>query len=126
MGSVGAPSRVESLKERALQVLNLRYLVRSDVKYSYKKRIVDNHPDKHMETKNCPEKLREYEDKIKVINQAYELLTAVLDGEQVDCSKFSLLEDSGLVQSVLPEGVKPVPLGKTEQELWVEKWGSFF
>jgi len=126
MDNKGELSRVESLKERALQILNLRYIVRSDVKYSYKKRIVDNHPDKHIETKDCPEKLRDYEDKIKVTNQAYELLITVLDGEQVDCSKFSLLEDSGLVQSILPEGVKPVPLGKTEQELWVEKWGSFF
>jgi len=126
MDNKGELSRVESLKERALQILNLRYLVKSDVKYSYKKRIVDYHPDKHAETKQNPEKLKEYENKIKILNQAYELLTDILNGKQVDPQKFCMLEDSTIVQSILPEGVKPAPLGKTEQELWIEKWGSFF
>ena len=114
----------ESLKERALQILNLRYLLESDIKSSYKRRVLEYHPDRHPETKDNPDKLVEYENRIKVINQSYELLLDVLGGLQIDRSEYCLLEDTALVQSLLPENVKPIPLGKTKQELWVEKYGD--
>lgn len=119
-------TRVDTLKERALQILNLRYLIKSDIEFSYKKRIFKNHPDRHPETKGSIEKFKAYEDRIKLLNQAYELLIDVLNNQQIDQSKYCLLEDTDSVQLLLPENIKPVPLGKTEQELWVEKWGSFF
>jgi len=40
-------TREDSLKERALEILNLRYPIESDIKSSYKKRIFENHPDRH-------------------------------------------------------------------------------
>ena len=112
----------ESLKERALQILNLRYLVEPDMKGSYRRRIFEYHPDKHPEAKDNPDRLEELQNRIKVINQSYELLLDVLHGVQIDLSKYSLLEDTDLVQSVLPQNVKPVPLGKTELEFRKEKF----
>lgn len=117
-------TREDSLKERALQILNLRYLIESDIKSSYKRRIFEYHPDRHPETKGNPDKLGEHENRVKVINQSYELLQDVLRGVQPNLSECSLLEDTGLVQSMLPENVKPIPLGKTELELWTEKYGN--
>ena len=112
----------DSLKERALQVLNLRYIIESDIKSSYKRRILEYHPDRHPEAKGT-DKLVEYENIIKVINQSYELLVDVLRGVQINLSKHSLLEDTELVQSILPENVKPAPLGKTALEIWKENYG---
>lgn len=117
-------TREDSLKERALQILNLRYIIESDIKSSYKKRIFDYHPDRHPEAKDNSDKLLEYENTIKIINQSYELLLDVLRGIQINISKYSLLEDTGLVQSILPENVKPAPLGKTALELWTENYGD--
>jgi hypothetical protein len=117
-------TREDSLKERALQILNLQYVIESDIKTSYRKRIFEYHPDRHPEAKENSDKLLEYENKIKVINQSYELLLDVLHGIQINISKYSLLEDNGLVQSILPEKVKPAPLGKTELEIWTEKYGD--
>jgi hypothetical protein len=102
----------------------LRYLIESDIKSSYKRRIFDYHPDRHLEVKEKSDKLLEHEKKIKVINQSYELLMDVLHGIQIDPSKYSLLEDTGLVQLMLPENVKPKPLGKTSLEFWTEKYGN--
>jgi hypothetical protein len=117
-------TREDSLKERALQILNLKYVIESDVKSSYKRRIMEYHPDRHPEAKGNSDKLLEYENIIKVINQSYELLLDVLQGIQINISKYSLLEDTDLVQSILPENVKPVPLGKTALELWKENYGD--
>ena len=117
-------TREDSLKERALQILNLRYIIESDIKTSYRKRIFEYHPDRHPEAKENSDKQLKYENKIKVINQSYELLLDVMHGIQLNISKYSLLEDNGLVQSILPENVKPAPLGKTELELWTEKYGN--
>ena len=117
-------TREDSLKERALQILNLRYIIESDIKTSYRKRILEYHPDRHPEANGNSDKLLEYENKIKVVNQSYELLLDVLHGIQINISKYSLLEDTDLVQSILPENVKPVPLGKTELELWTENYGD--
>ena len=117
-------TREDSLKERALQILNLKYGIESDVKSSYKRRIMEYHPDRHPEAKGNLDKLLEYENIIKVINQSYELLLDVLQGIQINISKYSLLEDTDLVQSILPENVKPVPLGKTALELWKENYGD--
>jgi hypothetical protein len=117
-------TREDSLKERALQILNLRYVIESDIKTSYRKRIFEYHPDRHPEAKENSDKLLEYENKIKIINQSYELLLDVLHGVQINISKYSLLEDNGLVQSFLPEKVKPALLGKTELEIWTEKYGD--
>jgi hypothetical protein len=117
-------TKEDSLKERALQILNLKYPLESDIKSSYRNRIFEYHPDRHPETIDNPIKLGEYETKIKVINQSYELLLDVLGGAQIDQSKYCLLEDTDMVQSLLPENVKPVPLGKTEQELWMERYGN--
>jgi hypothetical protein len=86
--------------------------------------IFEYHPDRHPEAKENSDKLLEYENKIKVINQSYELLLDVLHSVQINISKYSLLEDNGLVQSILPEKVKPAPLGKTELEIWTEKYGD--
>lgn len=102
----------------------MRYLIEPDIKGSYKRRIFEYHPDKYPEAKDNPDKLEEFQNKIKVINQSYELLLDVLRGVQIDLSKYFLLEDTGLVQSVLPQNVKPIPLGKTELELWTEKFGN--
>jgi hypothetical protein len=115
-----------SLKERALQILNLRYLIETDVKGSYRRRIFEHHPDKYPEAKDNLDKLEELQNEIKVINQSYELLLDILHGVQIDLSKYSLLEDTALVQSMLPQYVKPVPLGKTEQEVWKERFGGSF
>ena len=117
-------TREDSLKERALQILNLRYVIESDIKSSYKSRILEYHPDRHPEAKGSSKKLVIYENKIKVINQSYELLLDVLQGIQINISKYSLLEDTGLVQSLLPDNVKPTPLGKTALELWKENYGD--
>lgn len=117
-------TREDSLKERALQILNLRYPIEYDIKSSYKRRIFEYHPDRHPEAKENSAKRVEYENKIKIINQSYELLLDVLHGVQINISKYSLLEDTGLVQSILPENVKPAPLGKTALELWTENYGD--
>jgi hypothetical protein len=114
----------DSLKERALQILNLRYTIEFDIKSSYKRRVLEYHPDRHPEAKGNPDKLLEYENKIKAINQSHELLMDVLHGIQINISKYSLLEDTGLVQSILPKNVKPTPLGKTALELWTENYGD--
>lgn len=116
-------TREESLKARALQVLNLRYLIESDIKSSYQIRIIQYHPDKHPEARNNQKKLEEYENKIKLINQSYELLLDALQGIQLNLSKYSLLEETNLVQSMLPPNAKPTPLGKTELEIWKENFG---
>lgn len=117
-------TKENSLKERALQILNLKYPIEADIKSSYKRRIFENHPDRHPELKDNQDKLREYEKKIKVINQGYELLLDILNSVKIDPNKYCLLEDTDLVQSLLPENVKPIPLGKTEQELWMERYGN--
>jgi hypothetical protein len=117
-------TREDSLKERALQILNLRYTIEPDIKSSYKSRIFECHPDRHPEAKENSATLLEYENKIKVINQAHELLLDVLHGIQINISKYSLLEDTGLLQSLLPENEKPAPLGKTALELWRENYGD--
>jgi hypothetical protein len=124
MSNVPIITREDSLKERALQILNLRYLIESDIKGSYRRRIFEYQPDRHPEAKDNSDKLLEYENIIKVINQSYELLLDVLCGTQINKSKYSLLEDTGLVQSLLPENVKPTPLGKTALELWTENYGD--
>jgi hypothetical protein len=124
MSNTSKITREDSLKERALQILNLRYIIESDIKSSYKRRIWEYHPDRHPEAKGNSDKLVEYENIIKVINQAYELLLDVLRGIQINISKYALLEDTGLVQSILPENVKPMPLGKTAMELWTENYGD--
>jgi predicted Fe-Mo cluster-binding NifX family protein len=93
-------TREDSLKERALQILNLQYVIESDIKTSYRKRIFEYHPDQYPEAKENSDKLLEYENKIKVINQSYELLLDVLNGVQINISKYSLLEDNGLDSGV--------------------------
>jgi hypothetical protein len=124
MSNTPIVTREESLKERALQVLNLRYPIEADIKSSFKRRIFEYHPDRHPEIKDNSDKLLEYDNKIKIINQSYELLLDVLHNVQIDIFKYSLLEDTFLVQSFLPENVKPVPLGKTAKELWIENYGD--
>jgi hypothetical protein len=124
MSSKPILTREESLKERALQVLNLRHLVENDIKGSYRRKILERHPDKHPEHKGDLDKREEYENKMKVINQSYELLLDLLHGIKIDRSKFALLENSDMVQLVLPQDVKPVPLGKAEMEIWKERYGN--
>ena len=124
MSNTPIVTREDSLKERALQVLNLKYPIEADIKSSFKRRIFEYHPDRHPESKGYSDKLLEYENKIKVINQSYELLLDVLRNVQIDIVKYSLLEDTGLVQSILPENVIPMPLGKTAKELWIENYGD--
>jgi len=117
-------TREDSLKERALEILNLKYPIEDDIKNSYKRRIFESHPDRHPELTDDPDKLREYQERIKVIIQAFELLLAVLNRAKIDPNKYCLLEDTDLIQSLLPENVKPFPLGKTEQEIWMERYGN--
>ena len=117
-------TREDSFKLRALQVLNLRYIIESDIKGSYKRRILELHPDRHPESKGDSNKLLEYENKLKAVNQSYDLLMDVIQGIQIKTGKFSLLEDTDLIQSILPESVKPTPLGKTSLELWIETYGD--
>jgi len=126
MSSKSIVTREDSLKERALQILNIRYPIEDDIKGSYKRRIFEYHPDRHPETKDDPDALKVYENKIMLINQAYELLLDVLSKVQIDLGKYCLLEDVALVQSLLPENIKPAPIAKTEQELWIEKYGDRF
>ncbi|MCW4019324.1 MAG: J domain-containing protein [Candidatus Bathyarchaeota archaeon] len=111
------------MKERAMQILNLRYLIEVDVRSSYKTHAFENHPDRRPEINSASDALV-YEQKIKVVNQAYELLIEVLNGVNIDLTKYAMLEDTDLVQSVLPKDVKPAPLGKTDQELWMERYGN--
>ena len=61
-------TREDSLKERAWQILNLKYDIESDIKSSYRKRILEYHPDRHPEAKGNSDKLLEYENIIRVIN----------------------------------------------------------
>ncbi len=117
-------TKEDSLKERALQILNLRYPIESDIKSSYKKRIFEYHPDRHPKLRGNASEMRECEKKVMVVNQAYELLLDVLNSVKIDVAKYCLLEDTELVKSLLPENVKPASLGKTEQELWIEKYGD--
>jgi len=117
-------TREDSLRERALQILNLKYPIELDIRDSYKRRTLEYHPDRHPDTKDNPDKLRECENKMMVVNQSYELLLDALGSQPINLNKYRLLEDTALVQSLLPENVKPVPLGKTEQELWMERYGN--
>lgn len=117
-------TKEESFKARALQILNLRYIIRSDLESAYKRKTFEQHPDMHPEIKTNPTKVKEYENKTKVITQAYELLINTLENKQLDFGKYILLEDTNLLQSLLPKGIKPIPLGKTAQEIWIEKWGN--
>ncbi|NLE05384.1 MAG: J domain-containing protein [Crenarchaeota archaeon] len=119
-------TREESLRERALEVFNLRFLDEADVKASFRRRTLSFHPDRHPEIKKDSKKLGSFEMKMMVLNQAYELLQDVLNKRQIDLAKYSLLEDTVLVQSLLPDYVKPTELGKTEQELWIEKFKDRF
>jgi|GEM_PF-2038820 len=115
-------TREDSLKERALQILNLRYLIEQDIKAAYRRRILEYHPDKHPEDEGNPNKLEEYKNKMMAINEAHELLLDLLQNIKIDRSKYSLLENTGMVQSLLPQNVKPAPLEKTEMELWKERY----
>jgi curved DNA-binding protein CbpA len=115
-------TREDSLKERALQILNLRYLIEQDIKASYRRRILEYHPDKHPEDKEKPNKREEYKNRMMVINQAYELLLDSLQDIKIDRSKYPILENNSLVQLLLPHNAKPTPLGKTEMEIWKEKY----
>lgn len=117
-------TREDSLKERALQILNIRYPIETDIKDSYKRRTLEYHPDRHPNAKDNLEKLKEYENKMMIINQSYELLMDVLGGQSIDINKYHSLEDTALVQSLLPEDVKPAPLGKTKLELWTDNYGN--
>lgn len=119
-------TREESLKERALQILNIRYLNEADIKASYRRRIFDYHPDRHPESKDNPEYRKECETKIMAINQAYDLLQEVLHSLPVDFTKYCLLEDTALTQLLLPADVRPAPLGKTEQEIWIDNFKDRF
>ena len=74
--------------------------------------------------KITPIKLQNMKNRTKVINQSYELLRDILCGVQIDRSKYCLLEDTALVQSKLPANMKIIQLGKTEQELWIKKYGN--
>ena len=122
MSSKRIVTREDSLKERALQILNLRYLIEQDIKASYRRRILEYHPDKHPEDKENPNKREEYQKRTIVINQAHELLLDLLQDIKIDRSKYPLLENTSLVQLVLPQNVKPAPLGKTEMEIWKETY----
>lgn len=112
-------TKEDSLKERALQILNLRYPIESDIKRSYKKRIFEYHPDRHPKLRGNASEMRECEKKVMVVNQL-----DLLNSGKIDVAKYCLLEDTELVQSLLPENVKPASLEKTEQELWIEKYGN--
>ncbi len=59
-----------------------------------------------------------------VLNQAHELLLDLLQNTKIDRSKYPLLENTSLVQLLLPHDVKPTPLGKTEMEIWKERYGN--
>jgi len=115
--------RKESLKERALQIFNLRYLSEPDLKSSYKRRIFEYHPEKHPDIDD-PKKLEEYEKKTKVINQAHDLLIDFLNGVKIDLNNYRLLEDTDLVQSLLPKEVAAYPLGETHIESWKRRYGD--
>lgn len=122
MSSKPIVTREDSLKERALQILNLRYLIEQDIKASYRRRILQYHPDKHPEDKENPNKREEYKNRMMVINQAHELLLDLLQDIKIDRSKYPLLENTSLMQLMLPQNVKPAPLGKTEMEIWKERY----
>ena len=103
-------SRKESLKMRAKQILNLRYPIEQDVKNAYYSRANTYHPDKPKGSTR----------KMQLLNQAYGIL---LD-ESPNLDKYKLLEDTELVQSFLPAGIKPTPLGKTYIEFWKERYSD--
>lgn len=117
-------NRKDSLRERALQVLNLKYPIESDIKDSYRRRTLEYHPDRHPDAKDNLKKANKYKNEMTVINQSYELLMDFIAGQMIDINKYHSLEDTALVQSLLPENVKPAPLKKTEIELWIEKYGN--
>ena len=121
MGNANPLTIEDSLRERALQILNLKYPIELDIKDSHKRRTLEYHPDRHPNIRDNPDKLREYQNKMMVVNQSYELLLDGLHHQPINLDKYRLLEDTALVQSLLPEKVKPVPLGKTEQELWLDR-----
>lgn len=124
MSSKPTDTREDSLKERALQILNLRYLIEEDIKASYRRRILEYHPDKHPEDKENPTKREEYKNIMMVINQANELLLDLLQDIKIDQGKYSLLENTSMVQLVLPQNVKAAPLGKTKMEIWKERYDN--
>jgi hypothetical protein len=103
-------SREESLKMRARQILNLRYSIRQDIENLYRRRANIYHPDK-------PEGSTK---KMQLLNQAHDIL---LD-KNPDLEKYKMLENTKLVQSLLPAGIKPTPLGKTYIEIWKERYGE--
>lgn len=103
-------SKEESLKMRAMQILNLRYLIKQDIENSYRRRSNIYHPDK---PKGSTEKMQ-------LLNQVHDIL---LD-ENPDLEKYKMLENTKLVQSLLPAGIKPVPLGKTYIEIWKERYAE--
>lgn len=103
-------SREESLKMRAKQILNLRYPIKQDIENAYRTRANTYHPDKPKGSTR----------KMQLLNQAYDIL---LD-ENPNLDKYKLLEDTELVQSLLPAGIKPTPLGKTYIEFWKERYSD--
>jgi curved DNA-binding protein CbpA len=114
----------DSLKERAFQILNLRYLIKQDIQASYRKRILTYHPDRHPENNDNPHQREESTNRMMVINQAHELLLDLLQNNTIDRRKYPLLENTSRIQSLLPQNVTPTPLGKTEMEIWKERYGN--
>lgn len=99
-------SREESLKLRAQQILNLRYPIRQDIENSYRRRANIYHPDK-------PEGSTK---KMQLLNQGHDILS----DKNPDLETYKMLENTKLVQSLLPVGIKPTPLGKTYIKIWKE------
>lgn len=99
----------ESILRRAQQLFGIRSgASRKEIRESYRRLSLRYHPDRNP---GDPSSTR----KMQLIQEAYELL---LEGQaqHSDLQK-SLLEDDHLFTSILPEGVKPEPLGES-YEVW--------
>ena len=97
--------REDSIVARAKQILGLKDSEESKVRSSFFELINKYHPDRQGST---------YIEQTKVLIEAYKVLSGRIN--PLDCK---LLEDEGLVASLLPKGAKPAKLG-IRYEDWIK------
>jgi len=102
----------DSIRKRAEQILNVDDVSEVEIKRAYRRLTLKYHPDRNPKDHDSMRKMQ-------LIAQAYDLL---LKGMVYDdnLKRYELLEDDGLVRSILPKGMEPEPLGESYND-WHRK-----